>query len=73
MKIEEALKLKVGDTVFYPEDRGNPKGYSKVTYVSELVCRNAEGTEYIWVNLKIGGVWPSNRLGMGWTNERRKR
>jgi len=64
MEIEKALTLKVGDFVWYPKDRGEPGGMSEITSVSEnpTIYKNIYGIEYIWVNLKIGGVWPTNRL-----------
>ena len=64
MKIEKALKLKIGDTVYYPPDRGDPGGYSKITFIgSKTIYKNIYGHEYIRVNLACGGVWPTNRLG----------
>lgn len=65
MNIEEAKKLKVGDVVQYPPDRGDPGGYSKVKHVTgnPTVYKNIHDVEYIWVSLECGGLWPSNRLG----------
>lgn len=65
MKIEKALKLKVGDIVAYPPDGGKLGGFSKVTYVgpNQEIQTNIHGKKYIWVNLECGGVWPTNRLG----------
>ncbi len=65
MNIEKAKRLKVGDVVGYPSDRGNPGGFSKVKYVPEnpVVYKNIHDVEYIWVSLECGGLWPSNRLG----------
>lgn len=64
MKIEEALKLKVGDVVYFPPDRGDPGGYSTVKFIgaNQEIKKNIYGVEYIWVTL-VRGVWPTNRLG----------
>lgn len=64
MKIEKALKLKVGDVVQFPPDRGSPGGFSKITFIgaNQEIKKNMHGKEYIWVNLQCGGVWPTNRL-----------
>lgn len=64
MKIEKALKLKVGDVVQFPPVRGNPGGFSKIKWVGpKTINKNIYGSEYIWVTLYSGGVWPTNRLG----------
>lgn len=63
MEIEKALKLKIGDVVSYPPDRGNPGGFSKITFIGpKTIQKNIYGKEYIWVTLHVGGVWPTNRL-----------
>ena len=69
MDIEEALKLKKGDRVYYPPDRGDPKGYGIVhTTPKKRVYENIHGRQYIWVSVHTVGktsVWPSNRLSRG--------
>lgn len=66
MVIAHAKKLKIGQTVHCPADRGD-KGFSgKVVHVGETVYSNHQGTEYVWVTVqgvKKSSVWPSNRLG----------
>lgn len=62
MKIEKALKLRVGQQVNYPADRGSPPGTGNISHVGTQVHKNIHGREYIWVTVKGGGVWPSNRL-----------
>jgi hypothetical protein len=63
MNIDKALKLKPGDAVRFPEDRGNVAGQGRVKNVSEEVQTNHQGHKYIWVCLQgTAGVWPSNRL-----------
>lgn len=70
MHIEKAKQLKVGQVVNCPADRGDAAFTARVTHVSQNVCKNLSGTEYLWVTVKgigslraNGGVWPSNRLG----------
>lgn len=68
MNIEKARKLKLGDTVRCPSDRGAPAFIGKVSFIQpDLVNKNHVGEEYVWVNVskngKSAGVWPSNRLG----------
>ena len=62
MDIEKALKLKKGDSVFFPPDRGDAGGIGMVKSASKEVNKNIHGKEYVWVGLMGGGVWPSNRL-----------
>lgn len=67
MNIEQAKKLKVGDRVNCPEDRGAPAFIGKVASVGPNVSTNINGEEYVWVTVKgphgfSAGVWPSNRL-----------
>ena len=65
MDINKAQSLKIGQTVHFPSDRGDPAGSGCVKHVSETVNKNIHGTEYIWVTVDTGGhasVWPSNRL-----------
>jgi hypothetical protein len=69
MKIEKALTLKVGDTVYCPADRGDPPFSGKVTHNcngTKTISKNLDGVEYIWVEVQGPGkksMWPSNRLG----------
>lgn len=67
MIIEQALKLKPGDWVTYPPDRGDPGGRGQVRYLYDIVEKNIQGQEYIRIhvhqpNLGRTSVWPSNRL-----------
>ncbi len=62
MDINAAKQLEVGDDVLFPADRGNPKGVGTVSKVGDGLYTNMNNTEYVWVTLKKGGVWPSNRL-----------
>ena len=62
MDIEEAKKLKVGDKVRFPKDRGEPSGIGIVQSPAMGEYENIHGTPYVWIGLKGGGVWPSNRL-----------
>lgn len=66
MTPEQARKLKVGDTVKFPEDRGEPAGSGRVTHVSDMEpALNIKGTPYIWVTvaaLNKRSVWPSNKI-----------
>lgn len=64
MHISKALKLKSGDVVRYPSNRGIQGGTSRIRHVSEnpIIQKNMLGHEYIWITLESGGVWPSNRL-----------
>lgn len=67
MTHEQALKLKVGDTVRCPADRGEP-GYSgKVEHIDDNDATHALVKEpFRWVTVRKPGahasVWPSNRL-----------
>lgn len=70
MDIERARKLKVGDSVNCPADRGSPAFTGRVSYIQpDAPAAKAFGSnqEYIWVNVtyngRNAGVWPSNRLG----------
>jgi hypothetical protein len=69
MNIEDARKLKVGDRVRCPADRGNPAFIGVVTYYSGIGATHANVSEpFLWVNVSTiyglnAGVWPSNRLG----------
>jgi len=62
MDIERAQKLSAGDSVNYPEDRGDKAGSGVIASISENVHHNIRGVAYLWVALVGGGVWPSNRL-----------
>ncbi len=65
MKIETALKLKRGQCVQCPPDRGDAGFYGKVTSVGAVVDR-VHNSEFIWVEVQgphHKSVWPSNRLG----------
>lgn len=75
MKIEEARKLQVGDTVRYPADRGDPAGSGKVTHVGGAEQTNQGGEIYQWISVKgpnHESVWPSNRLTLVSPVARRK-
>jgi hypothetical protein len=58
-------KLKVGEFVEYPEDRGAPKGIGKIISFGSKEYKNIYGVLYVWVTVKgpvRESVWPSNRL-----------
>ena len=64
MNIEYATqKLRIGEVVQYPADRGNPAGTASVAHIGETMCLNIHGTPYVWVTLAGAGVWPSHRIG----------
>lgn len=68
MSIDQALKLKIGDVVYCPADRGDSayRGKVHVTPINPTICTNIYNVKYIWLNVYHGGVvtvWPSNRLG----------
>lgn len=67
MNIERARKLKVGDRVYYPADRGDPAGDGRVTAVFPAECTHMNQAPFIWVEVQMPGirktVWPTNRLG----------
>lgn len=69
MRLEQARKLRNGQQVHVPADRGQP-GY--VGIVDQDDCRTAlehrasNGARFIWVKVKgarHSSIWPSNRLG----------
>jgi hypothetical protein len=62
MVIAEARELTVGDTVRFPPDRGQAGGAGVINHLPEGEHKNIHGTQYRWVGLKEGGLWPSNRL-----------
>jgi hypothetical protein len=67
MDIAKAKTLKLGQTVHFPADRGNPAGSGQVVFIGRDAVKNLQGQEYVWVALwnkgAPAGVWPSNRLG----------
>lgn len=64
MKLEKAKQLKVGDSVRYPADRGNPAGTGTVRHIATDEQTHPLLPEpFLWVTLHgAAGVWPSNRL-----------
>ena len=62
MKIERALKLKKDEVVWYPADSGNKAGLAVVKSVSPVIQHTKKDIPFVWVHLKEGGTWPSNRL-----------
>ena len=68
MKIEEARKLKLGDRVWCPADRGNPAFTGTVDYLSGIEASHPSSNgPFLWVGVAAsngtrGGHWPSNRL-----------
>lgn len=64
--IEKAKKIRIGQIVNYPADRGEAAGSGRVTFTQPLVYSNASGVEYVWVNVRkpdgSSAVWQSNRL-----------
>lgn len=71
MDIESARKLKYGDRVHCPADRGDPAYVGTVRSVDcgTTPLASHMGKEFIWVLVRQPGprghrsVWPSNRLG----------
>lgn len=68
MDIEKALKLKRGDIVYCPADRGNPNFCGTVAsdITDKTISKNIKGYKYIWIEVLTPfghkSVWPSNRL-----------
>ncbi len=62
MLIQKAMQIKAGQTVRFPADRGEDAGKGEVLSVGPSICKNMHGTQYLWVTIKGGGVWPSHRL-----------
>jgi hypothetical protein len=66
LKIEKARKLKVGDYVSCPADRGDQAYRGQVTHVDGSEYENGNGDPYKWITVKNPwgweSVWPSNRL-----------
>lgn len=71
MKIEEARKLKYGQRVSCPADRGSPAFTGTVRTETELIAHaqvyTTNDVEFIWIEVQYPdrhkAVWPSNRLG----------
>lgn len=69
MHITKARKLKVGDRVSCPADRGDPAFTGQVSWVqadAKAAIAHGSSAEYIWVEVQgqsKKSVWPSNRLG----------
>ncbi len=67
MDIQRALKLKPGQSVNCPPDRGSAAFRGRVSFgfVPGDIQHNHAGVAFIWVPVTggLGGVWPSNRLG----------
>jgi hypothetical protein len=65
MKLEKAKQLKVGDSVRYPADQGNPAGAGTIRHIDTREQTHLLLAEpFLWVTLEnADGVWPSNRLG----------
>lgn len=65
MNVQLALKLKVGQRVYFPADRGSQAGNGIVANVGTTINKSFSGAEYVWVGLlDAKGVWPSNRLSL---------
>lgn len=64
MDLQRALKLKPGDLVACPPDRGGPGFAGRVAagFTPGDIQRNHAGAAFIWAQLVSGGLWPSNRL-----------
>lgn len=69
MEIARALKLKPGQMVSCPADRGSAPFSGNVSFgfIPGEIQYNLAGAAYVWVPvsgpLGSAGVWPSNRLG----------
>jgi len=69
MNIDQARKLKFGQLVKCPADRGSPAFTGTVRSEDCATAQsneNLSGEVYIWVTVShrgIKSVWPSNRLG----------
>lgn len=71
MRVDQAKKLKYGQRVSCPADRGEDPfvGTVRTEHLDQaIVNKNGFGDEYIWVAV-MGpkgrkAVWPSNRLGV---------
>lgn len=71
MNIERARKLKPGDMVHCPPDRGEPGYFGTVckgALPEEETKKNIHGDEYVWIVVTGHSglsrhMWPSNRLG----------
>lgn len=67
MTVEEAKKLRIGQWVQCPADRGAAPFAGRVRSVGVEVYTNIRGTMYVWVHVSGQGrpgssVWPSNRI-----------
>lgn len=64
MNIQRALKLKPGDAVACPPDRGSPGFAGRVAagFTPGDIQHSYAAAAFIWVPVAGGGVWPSNRL-----------
>ena len=78
MNIESALKLKPGQQIWFPADRGDCAGCGVVVHADTDVQRSFLGQEYVWVLIEFydhymppkyvrRAVWPSNRLSLAMT------
>lgn len=71
MELADARKLKYGDRVRCPADRGDPayEGTVRSSDCNTKALSSHMGKEFIWVLVQQPGprgyrsVWPSNRLG----------
>ena len=71
MDLERARKLKIGDSVACPPDRGESGYIGVVTHLQAdaTAQTNIHDVPYIWITVRKSGgvgtahVWPSNRLG----------
>jgi hypothetical protein len=67
MHIDQALRLRPGQVVRWPEDRGQEAYSGRIDHKSDEVSETYDGkTKYIWVSVRHprghASVWPSNRL-----------
>ena len=54
MKIERALRLKKGEVVWFPEDRGNRAGLAIIRTAGKTVQYNVKEVPFVWVNHEKG-------------------
>lgn len=60
-----------GDRVHCPSDRGDAPYEGTITFLDKTINTNIHGVPYVWCTVrplpyshkKVGGVWPSHRLG----------
>lgn len=67
MHIEKARKLKPGDRVHYPANRGDRAGYGTVRWVETGESVRFDGVLFKWVEVYMpaerhASMWPSCRL-----------